>query len=64
MALSYFQVMDVDGDGKLSENDLLVISAGMSHFKFFYSLHIVTNSNDVKVILRHAEARDGIPFQS
>ncbi|KAK8828167.1 hypothetical protein WA538_002680 [Blastocystis sp. DL] len=55
VALSYFQVMDVDGDGKLSENDLL---------KFFYSLHIVTNSNDVKVILRHAEARDGIPFQS
>lgn len=35
VALSYFQVMDVDGDGKLSENDLLVISAGMSHFRSF-----------------------------
>ena len=36
----------------------------VSFQKFFYSLHIVTNSNDVKLILRHAEARDGIPFQS
>lgn len=35
VALSYFQVMDVDGDGKLSESDLLVISAGMSHFRSF-----------------------------